>query len=625
MRNVYRMPSVLLVAAVAGYVLASQGCNCGGPPDKDDGGVDAGNPCLRQADNTPCQNNGTNGLCKSEVCTNCIVASDGGTGDDSACSAAYGAQYLCIGGVCAPGNCRTSSQCPAGQICGLSSPNICAPCATDMQCQSEPFYGAGTLCNRQVDGGACVSSACATPRTSCNGTDAGYFCCAASTAGADAGNVCRAGNCCSRADCALGNNCINNVCTPCTAVNNGIYYVDPVNGSDNATTGSSNCPYRSLSQALVFLGTTLSSDVTVNILPGNLTATTLADGGMGNGEIFPITIPTHVHVVGNATNRPVVEVPAGRAGIRLSAPNSSLSSLIIDGSNGITAVPSDGIVAPTGSASTTEIDHVTVRNMTGAGISVQQAGVLKIKDGVVSTGNGRTVSSSQGLLVRDTATAIIDVPSGDQTSFNNNDGDGITVTSSATLFINGAPGTLGSGNGTVVANGNTDFGLSFVQSNPAPATTSNINGLVVWGTTPGSAVEIGAGSNIRIRNSYFIGNDEFGIVVRTANAQNDTTKIDLGTDTGADAGRNVLQAAVGFNPNSGAGICLLIDPSAAQTLNARGNIFSGPTAAPANGFRDCTKPDAGALVRRTGCFNGGDIGNVSTSNNVIRADTCTVP
>ena len=74
-------------------------------------------------------------------------------GNDAECVASYGANHLCEGGACIPGQCRTSPECPNGGLCDASN-HTCSPCATHAACVAG--YGMNHLCVN----GACVSGMC---------------------------------------------------------------------------------------------------------------------------------------------------------------------------------------------------------------------------------------------------------------------------------------------------------------------------------------------------------------------------------------------------------------------------------------------------------------------------------
>jgi hypothetical protein len=93
---------------------------------------------------------------------------------------------------------------------------------------------------------------------------------------------------------------------------------------------------------------------------------------------------------------------------------------------------------------------------------------------------------------------------------------------------------------------------------------------------------------------------------------NDLSQLDLGTAT--DPGRNVLQAAIGFNPDL-AGLCVgMSGGQGTLTLTARGNIFAGPT--------DCATSTA-SLMRSVVCGGYVDVGVVPATGTTVNVDVAT--
>jgi hypothetical protein len=86
----------------------------------------------------------SNGLCSGGACAPCTSE------EDAACQSAYGdssTPWLCVAGACVTGDCHADADCPAGEICGVGSANLCGPCEADGDCQADPSYGPNTTCN----------------------------------------------------------------------------------------------------------------------------------------------------------------------------------------------------------------------------------------------------------------------------------------------------------------------------------------------------------------------------------------------------------------------------------------------------------------------------------------------
>jgi hypothetical protein len=515
---------------------------------------------------------------------------------------AYGAGYICTaGGSCVQGDCKADSDCTTGQICGVAKANNCGKCTTDTQCKNDATYGASFICNSAT--GACVAGTCAQNNKSCpaNGSD---FCC---------GGSCVEGDCCVAGDCAsMGNNfaCVNHACTLCAQATNNTYYVDPVNGSDTIGTGTSAsaaCAFKTIARALTVIGASPNPNTKV------LVAST-GPIGTASGETFPIVVPTNV-TIGAATTAVTVQVPAGLSGFSLAHPSSGLNGLTIDGQNHTAA---SGVLVTAGSADTTVITNVTVKNMASDGIRVSGTGVLSIGAGVSSTGNGVAGgnATADGLRLNDQAKVTIDVPGGSTPShFDSNTAHGIFVTGNGSVTVTGVPGTGGAG--TVTANTNALAGVWIEQVPVANPAANAITGIVAWANA-GNGIRAVGGSSLTLRQSYLLANAQNGILVSTYNVNGNTSNSVAHMDFGAtgSAGANVLQAALGQNPNGGAGICLGVARTAGVTLKAQGNVFSGP--------RDCSKPSAGTLTRNATCANAVDISVRVTgvTSNTIDVTTC---
>jgi hypothetical protein len=568
-------------------------------------------PCMGKADDTACTfGTVTSGLCKAGACAPCDAPAD-----DAHCKTAYAngaGSFLCIGGACTAGECRADGDCAsvgkAGQICGLATPNECGKCTSDSQCKASS-YGVGDICN--VAGGACVPGACSPANQTCTSNPADICCGAANP-------TCSSGDCCSDAQCTVdggpGGTCRNHVCTTCAAVTNDTYYVDPVNGSNTASTGSTTCAFRSISRAVQFLLTNFGATG----IPAGTLIYLKADSLVSNAarnEVFPITVPPNVTVASDpAGGRHVIEVAGGTVGFNLVAANSTITNITIDGKDTATS----GIVVSNASSNaTTTISSLTVQNMGGDGILVQGGGV-EIGPGVLSTANGQNIGTTgrgAGLHVRG-GNATINVPSGGVTTgFDKNKGNGIQVDNAGSVTITGVPDITGfptnanppavaNGTGTVTANGNALTNLTIAQ-NGATKPLNAINGLVTWGGK-GNGMAFASGSNVGVRNSVSVNNALSGVRIVasfsgpiTGPAGNPA--INLGPDA---LGKNIFQSPM--NGNVDAGIC--IDgtfgfAAAQQTLGAKANFFAN---------KDCsaaaTNPPLQVNSSNTGCGGGIDVG-----------------
>ncbi len=569
-----------------------------------DSGTDAGTPACTGT-NTACNLGGFDGLCKADVCSNCVT-----TTDNAACTAAYGAPNLCLAGICVPGNCLVDTDCPTGEICGLSQAHTCGKCSTDAQCQTDATYGKTFVCD--IGTGACVANTCSTANDTACTTDPGDVCCS---------STCTPGNCCDNAYChtLIGNNaaCVANTCTTCDPVGNKTYVVDPLNGDDGTATGSgttgggttqtASCAFKSITRALAVIGPTPGLGTIIQVK--NTAA-------VGASESFPIVVPANVTITGTG-GTPTVNVPANKTGFRLTGANSGLANLLLDAAN---TVGTTGIVVDTGTAATTTLAGVTVENMAGDGIEVINAGVLTIGAGTASNTNGTKANPATGLYIAGTAKVTIQVDSGTAATFNGNTSHGIHVSGLGSISIGVDQGSI---NPAAIADGNTIANL-YIEQTPggvAAPPANLVSNFQANGSLTTHGIHIFGGSALTLRTSTALGNKEDGVYVTNYNVDgtksSDVTHIDLGTV--ASFGHNVLQAATGATPapNTGAGVCLDLPVAAAQTLNAAGDTFE---------LANCATATPGAIKRSNTCTGGTDIAITgAATTNAITTLNCTHP
>jgi hypothetical protein len=593
---------------------------------------DAAPVCGDGAASSACVNPGTgaNDFCTANVCSACTDGTD-----DAKCTAAYGSAthpaYLCLAGACTPGDCRTNADCatsPDGMLCGVDTPNTCGKCSADTQCAKVAVDGGAPICD--IATGQCIAAACTPtagdPPATCT-ANTSDVCCTA--------NACTPGNCCpgsagdtfcathldaGAATCSAATH----ACTTCPGVSGNAYAVDPVNGNDQTGNGNGStlgCAFKTITRALAVIGTPA--------LP--TTITILGPATVGAGETFPIVLPDDVNLTTSA-GAVTIDVPTGKSGFTLASPNSSIfggtgAALTISGT---TNEATNGIVATTGSAASTQISNLTVTAFANDGILVENAGILTIGAGVTSSFNGTAAAAHDGLHVTGTGHAIIDVPTGQApTHFDNNTNHGILVDGTGSIALTGVVTSATAGTGTITTNTNNLAGLWLAQTPgtvAAPVPENVVDGLVSFGNTGGNGIRIVAGSAIQLRNSATLGNSASGVNVSSAGfgpgGSNDISHIDLGSPATADAsasfGNNIFQEALGAaGHNVGVGICLQTR-AGAGTLLAAGNEF---------GATDCSAAaDAGgmALTVNATCNGGVDIG-ITAPGNDIDVSNCTHP
>ena len=537
-------------------------------------------------------------LCGVQTVHTCGNCSAGSTGDGQCTGdSRYGSGDICFQGLCGAGNCHaTSSDCSganAGLICGVSAANTCGSCTSDSQCKSDSFYGSNDICNTTT--GKCVTAACSPNDSACsaNGTD---FCCGAS---------CVSGNCCVDADCgAFGTACVGHTCSTCNAASGNKWYVDPVNGNDSTATGSDlsggsvapGCAFKTITRAIAVMPPTPSAGSQIIIIGSSGSPT-----GLAAGDTLPIILPTNTTLTttGGAVTITLATTAAGNpAGFRLNNNGSAISGgsgapLVLAGAIAGGANVS-GIavqVSPGTTTFTSSLSNLTIQNTLGDGIRVT-AGTLTVGAGVVVSG-----SSADGIHITGGA-ANINNPSGTQTLFTGNASHGIEVGTLGSVSITGTPGSVPSDSGTVVANFNTTAGIRINQTpGGAGLVTNSINGLVSWGNT-NYGMRLFGGSLVKVRNSIFLGNVQYGIIVGSgANsiAGNDLSKLDLGKPS--DPGKNYFQTPVGaLGVNSSGGLCVALTNCTApcmgpltENVSAEGNFM---VSAAGNTQLDCSTSTA---------------------------------
>ena len=327
-------------------------------------------------------------------------------------------------------------------------------------------------------------------------------------------------------------------------------------------------------------------------------------------ETLPIIVPANVTITTQdgpiRVNLPASGDPnlANVAGFQLARRPArdrarSGGAVTIDG--GSQHAPGIGIGVSPGAGKTASLSYVIVQNTGGHGIAVSN-GTLAIGQGVTVTGAGTALKRRDGLNVAGGTVNIVVTAGQAPTAFNNNTQHGIYVTGAAVINIAGFPVTCrrptGRGRSSRTA---TRSRACASSSRRARATFEHRSTAWSRGRTRRTGFASTAAGKVRVRNSVFLANVLNGVYITsydTSAAGNDLSQLDLGT--AADPGRNIMQAALGSNPNL-AGLCVGMSPglNMALTLSARGNIFAGPT--------DCATSTA-ALVRSTVCGGFADVG-----------------
>jgi hypothetical protein len=303
-----------------------------------------------------------------------------------------------------------------------------------------------------------------------------------------------------------------------------------------------------------------------------------------------------------------VLVPMNSLAFISSQTGAVLSTLVIDG-QGTASTGAIRIIA--GSLTIQDLKVKRMNNCQGIRV---EGGSLDIAHGVTVTGFLGT--NSVGLSLAGTSTASISGTVSRPTVFSTNGGLAIQIAQASVLTISGVPNGLT--DGTVVVKNNY-YSLFFGQ-NPAPGLGQNvIDGLVSINSTAGHGMHVISGTNIKIRNSVFLGNAQQGLRVDGnlgPGANDDISLIDIGR--AGSLGKNVFQDA--SNPNQVGGICVTVnqtnamDAGVPQTLSAEGNIFSG---------HDCS---TGSTMIMSGSCGSADVGVTVAGNKVdVASCTCSTP
>jgi hypothetical protein len=568
-------------------------------------------------DGAACGDPGGTGLCKGDVCSACVDQVD-----DALCASAFGsssAPYICLAGVCTPGDCRGDADCansPNGPLCGVASPHTCGKCSSDAQCAANAATPICDTTKGRCVGGTCVPASTGAP-SACPVNPADVCC----------GGVCQplsgstaccpgtAGTAYCQGLAGAGADCINGICTVCVAPSNGQYFVDSVGGSDLTGSGANSpgCAFGTITRALQVIG---QQQAVINVKGGST---------LGPGETFPIVVPPGVSIFSEG-GLVTVQVPAGHAGFLLRSANSLLGGpIVIDGQS---AGATYGIVVGTGSNNNTLVDTVTVRGFAYDGILVEDTGMLTMRPPIQASLNGLATGRHAGLRVRGSARALLNAGGAtinQDCAFDRN-GVGIAVEGGGSVSLTGTPILDSSlAYGTLVVGGNASDGLRIEPGQGSPP-ASDVTGLVAY-ANQASGIHLVAGANVIVRGSVTSANGGSGVLVSSVlgTGPDDIHLIDLGTVAGS-AGNNDVEEPPGVASNGAAGLCLAVRPDSG-TLAAAGNTFASPPSLDAGTTwaRSLCAAEGGVLTLNVGgCGNdaptclGGvcDVGILSSGNQV---------
>ncbi len=171
-----------------------------------------------------------------------------------------------------------------------------------------------------------------------------------------------------------------------------VIYVDPVNGTDNAT-GSAQAPYKTISSAL----NQAQSGSVVQLAPGTYSAAT--------GEVFPLTIKSGVTLLGDESTKGQTRVIIG-SGNYVSPTFARQNVTILADSGGTVAGVTIANPSSRGTGLWIESTNPTIKNNTFT---------INNRDGIFLTGNGNptidnnvfTQNSGNGISIAKTASGQI--------------------------------------------------------------------------------------------------------------------------------------------------------------------------------------------------------------------------
>jgi hypothetical protein len=476
---------------------------------------------------------------------------------DPACVAAYGAGYLCLDGACVKAQCRVAADCgDAGKTCADGT-CVSSGCHSDGDCTD----AAKPVCD--LSNNSCVSATAActgkNAGDSCAGTNSKHLCCGATLS-------CEAIDCCTNAQCPAGQTCsAQNACAnpSCPVVSDHVYYVDANDPGTNGRTGSSTCPFKSLTQALSFVTNPANAEnaaynVTITI------RSPISESNEGVGA-FPIYIPSRVLVQGASdAPRPAVTVPDGATGFIFNYPKppasqafGGMSQLLITQAtavtddakqgNGIQVSGTHDIGDPLTTSLNIDISRVTIEKFRHA-IHVDTGGYVGLGGGISITGDYIGLYVTNGYVH-----ALVSAQS--PSHYDDNFFAGMYVGGASILNVDGAP-AADAGTGKALTADRNNYGVRFLSYGAIPTgltsqlldveMNNNSKADPTTATTSGAGLFAYAGGNgIKVRNSVFANNYNGVRVAADSSAMNPNhvQAIDLGTNGTSGAGNNIFSGA----------------------------------------------------------------------------------
>jgi hypothetical protein len=375
---------------------------------------------------------------------------------------------------------------------------------------------------------------------------------------------------------------------PCVPVTDERFFVDPLDGRDDAAhTGAAGCPLGSLAAAVAAIKTARGAPTDAGVPPASITIV--------NTKAPPTLTVSMSHNVG-------LDVPAG---VTIAAEDPTQNTPIISTASSLTTVQFEGdgwrlshvnVTCNTNGTSGVSggggtVDHVT---MEGCFVGLSSGvGQLTVGPGVTLQGNQYGFEGGDAVILGGAGV--------DHTSISDNQVYGIRVFSSltTTVDVRGRDIPPGSpGENDIAIDGN-DVGI-FADS----GATLNVRGLHATGNVTG----ILSSGTLKVRGSFLADNARSAISV---SVQAGAT-VDLGQPGAQDPGRNVLAVANQSSAVNAQGALCASGQTNAAPIRAAGNIF---------GASDCAT--GGALTTAATCTHQVDVAGAPLG--AIDVSGCTTP
>jgi hypothetical protein len=290
--------------------------------------------------------------------------------------------------------------------------------------------------------------------------------------------------------------------------------------------GSIDCPFRTILDALAFIGPVPLSKRTVHVKGGLVASPAIYN------ETAVVVVHPNVNLLGESPLTTRIAPPGGPCtGVSGNCMVVVQAGGILDGFTVNANGPRNAIATTTGAA------PAVVRNTIATGATGDgNYGILVTGDAEIGPGINVVSNAKGGLLAWGTGTVHVVAGAGAATDhFDLNGQAGIEMTGGAVLHFDGG-----------ICNNN----VAGVRFTGTTAAMHVVKGLTAQNNT-GVGVGVAAGNGVTIRHSTLLRN-RFGLTF--AYNSSGSTVLDLGTS--ADAGNNVFGGATVADHNVNAGVCV---------------------------------------------------------------------